>query len=91
MTKRPWGNGVARHTTMKDRIMPIVIEGLKANPDGIIARDLVGFLWESRKLNRNDNIGVDRLAMWLKTASNVVGEHDNKAGCKVYRWVGQDA
>ncbi len=76
---------------MKDRIMPIVIEGLKANPDGIIARDLVGFLWESRKLNRNDNIGVDRLAMWLKTASNVVGEHDNKAGCKVYRWVGQDA
>lgn len=91
MTSRPWGNGVARHTTMKDRIMPVIIAGLKRNPGGLTAKDLVGIIWDSKKLKRYDNIGSDRVAMWLKTNSNIHGELNSKAGCKVYKWVGEDA
>lgn len=71
--------------------MPIVIEALKANPQGIIARDLIAYIWESKKLKRFDNIGVDRLAMWMRAHPFISGVYDGKAGRQVYRWVGEDA
>jgi hypothetical protein len=76
---------------MKERIMPVIIAALKRNPDGLIARELVSIIWNTKKLKRYHNIGSGRVAMWLKHNRNIRREWCKDAGVNSYRWVGDDA